>query len=94
MRLIVQAQRGYHEDVGGCATIDEIARQIVSSGTPFAGEHPLRRRRAMVTISRIYVRASREKQIDDNSRPGEVERRLPIAAPLTNGRRISRQHPG
>ena len=85
---VAEPERGGEEDVGGRATFDEIPRQLEAAGASPAVQHPLRRRRAMIDVSRIDVRARVEQQIDDRARSREVQRSLSIAAALVHARWI------
>ena len=85
-----EPEGGGEEDVGSGATLDEIERELVSPRAALVVEHPLRRRRAMVDVARVDVRAGVEEQVDDRARPREVEWRLPVAAALVYPRGIFR----
>jgi hypothetical protein len=90
---IHESERGGEKDVGGCAALDEVARELVASGAAGALEHPLGGRRAVIDISCIDIRAGGEEEVDRGARLREVKRRLPIAAALVHARRVRGDDP-
>ena len=91
-RPVREPERRGQEDVCRGATLGEVLRELIPARASPPIQHPLRRRRAMVDVARIDVRARIEQHIDDGLRGREMERRLPVAAPLVHAGRVGRNH--
>jgi len=62
---VAEPERRRQKDVGVRTALHEVAREIEAACTSSPVQHPFRRRRTMVHVTSVDVRARVEQQIDD-----------------------------